>query len=35
MTETAPSAAPSWTTASAILFDLDGVLTPTAIVHER
>lgn len=25
----------SWTTASAILFDLDGVLTPTAVVHER
>jgi beta-phosphoglucomutase-like phosphatase (HAD superfamily) len=24
-----------WTGASAILFDLDGVLTPTAIVHER
>jgi beta-phosphoglucomutase family hydrolase len=26
---------PSWTGASAILFDLDGVLTPTATVHER
>ncbi|XAS67769.1 HAD-IA family hydrolase [Micrococcaceae bacterium Sec5.7] len=25
----------SWTGASAILFDLDGVLTPTATVHER
>jgi beta-phosphoglucomutase family hydrolase len=25
----------SWTSASAILFDLDGVLTPTAVVHER
>src|SRR5688500_12560102 len=25
----------SWTGASAILFDLDGVLTPTAVVHER
>lgn len=25
----------SWNTASAILFDLDGVLTPTAVVHER
>lgn len=25
----------SWTGASAILFDLDGVLTPTAAVHER
>lgn len=24
-----------WTTASAILFDLDGVLTPTATVHEQ
>ena len=24
-----------WTAASAILFDLDGVLTPTAVVHER
>ena len=27
--------ASSWTGASAILFDLDGVLTPTAVVHER
>ena len=25
----------SWTGAAAILFDLDGVLTPTAVVHER
>jgi beta-phosphoglucomutase family hydrolase len=35
MTEqhTAPSAA--WTGASALLFDLDGVLTPTAVVHEQ
>lgn len=24
-----------WTDAAAVLFDLDGVLTPTAIVHER
>lgn len=24
-----------WTGASAVLFDLDGVLTPTAVVHER
>ena len=23
-----------WTTATALLFDLDGVLTPTALVHE-
>jgi beta-phosphoglucomutase family hydrolase len=27
--------ASSWTGASAILFDLDGVLTPTAVVHEH
>ena len=33
---TTPGTSPqSWTRASAILFDLDGVLTPTAIVHER
>lgn len=33
---TAPgTASSSWTGASAILFDLDGVLTPTAIVHQR
>ena len=25
----------SWTGAAAILFDLDGVLTPTATVHEQ
>lgn len=25
----------AWTGASAILFDLDGVLTPTAVIHER
>jgi beta-phosphoglucomutase-like phosphatase (HAD superfamily) len=24
-----------WTDASALLFDLDGVLTPTAVVHEQ
>jgi HAD superfamily hydrolase (TIGR01509 family) len=29
------SSSRGWTGASAILFDLDGVLTPTAIVHER
>jgi beta-phosphoglucomutase family hydrolase len=34
MTELSTST-PNWTGASAILFDLDGVLTPTAIVHER
>ena len=32
---TASSTSRGWTGASAILFDLDGVLTPTAIVHER
>lgn len=26
---------PSWTDAAALLFDLDGVLTPTALVHEH
>ncbi|MFJ5956154.1 HAD family hydrolase [Paenarthrobacter sp. NPDC092416] len=25
----------AWTSASALLFDLDGVLTPTAVVHEQ
>ena len=25
----------AWTGASALLFDLDGVLTPTAVVHEQ
>ncbi|PNH83542.1 HAD family phosphatase [Arthrobacter sp. AFG20] len=39
MTETlntsAGSRPNSWTGAAAILFDLDGVLTPTAVVHER
>lgn len=29
------SDAEPWTGAAAILFDLDGVLTPTAVVHER
>jgi beta-phosphoglucomutase family hydrolase len=28
-------AAPNWTTYQAVLFDLDGVVTPTAIVHAR
>lgn len=33
---TSPGNTPSsWADASAILFDLDGVLTPTAVVHER
>jgi HAD superfamily hydrolase (TIGR01509 family) len=33
---TNPGSTPgSWTDASAVLFDLDGVLTPTAVVHER
>ncbi|QYF88717.1 HAD family phosphatase [Arthrobacter sp. PAMC25284] len=31
----ARSDAQSWTGAAAILFDLDGVLTPTAVVHEH
>jgi beta-phosphoglucomutase family hydrolase len=35
MTETVKTQSRDWTTASAILFDLDGVLTPTATVHER
>jgi len=39
MTETlntnAGSRPNSWTDAAAVLFDLDGVLTPTAVVHER
>lgn len=35
MTETHNTARTAWSGASAILFDLDGVLTPTAIVHER
>jgi beta-phosphoglucomutase family hydrolase len=34
-TEQASAELSAWTGASAILFDLDGVLTPTATVHER
>ena len=37
MTATSPAARPAdaFAGASAVLFDLDGVLTPTAVVHER
>lgn len=35
MTELLKTQSLHWTTASAILFDLDGVLTPTATVHEQ
>jgi beta-phosphoglucomutase family hydrolase len=35
MTDVLTPQSPGWTTASAILFDLDGVLTPTATVHEQ
>jgi HAD superfamily hydrolase (TIGR01509 family) len=35
MTDVLKPQSTSWTTASAILFDLDGVLTPTATVHEQ
>lgn len=35
MTDVLTTQSPGWTTASAILFDLDGVLTPTATVHEQ
>ncbi|MDI3194020.1 HAD-IA family hydrolase [Pseudarthrobacter sp. AL07] len=35
MTDVLKTQSTSWTTASAILFDLDGVLTPTAAVHEQ
>jgi len=35
MTELSNSSLSGWTGAAAILFDLDGVLTPTATVHER
>ncbi|MFJ5861856.1 HAD family hydrolase [Pseudarthrobacter sp. NPDC092439] len=35
MTEHNATDAPAWTGASGILFDLDGVLTPTATVHEK
>lgn len=32
---TSPATAQEWTDSDAVLFDLDGVLTPTALVHER
>lgn len=35
MTDVLTTQHSAWTTASAILFDLDGVLTPTATVHEQ
>lgn len=35
MTDVVKTQSTSWTTAAAILFDLDGVLTPTATVHEQ
>ncbi|MET3143718.1 UNVERIFIED_ORG: HAD superfamily hydrolase (TIGR01509 family) [Arthrobacter sp. UYEF10] len=35
MTDVLNTRSTGWTTASAILFDLDGVLTPTATVHEQ
>ncbi len=35
MTDVLKTQSTNWTTASAILFDLDGVLTPTATVHEQ
>lgn len=35
MSSTFPDNTTAWTGAAAILFDLDGVLTPTAIIHER
>ncbi|MDE8668612.1 HAD-IA family hydrolase [Pseudarthrobacter sp. H3Y2-7] len=35
MTDVLETRNSAWTSASAILFDLDGVLTPTATVHER
>jgi len=35
MTDVQTTQIPGWTSASAILFDLDGVLTPTATVHEQ
>ena len=35
MTDVLKTQNTGWTTASAILFDLDGVLTPTASVHEQ
>lgn len=35
MTESHAALSSTWTGASALLFDLDGVLTPTAVVHEQ
>ena len=35
MTASSTTETAAWTSASAILFDLDGVLTPTATVHEQ
>lgn len=35
MTDVVKTQSTNWTTATAILFDLDGVLTPTATVHEQ
>lgn len=35
MTDSHTAATSAWAGASALLFDLDGVLTPTAVVHER
>lgn len=35
MTKTTVPTDTDWTTAAALLFDLDGVLTPTALVHEQ
>ncbi|NVM99418.1 HAD family phosphatase [Arthrobacter sp. SDTb3-6] len=35
MTGTAANTTTDWTAATALLFDLDGVLTPTALVHEQ
>ncbi|WP_442544058.1 HAD family hydrolase [Arthrobacter sp. KN11-1C] len=35
MTDTRASQKTAWTGATALLFDLDGVLTPTAVVHEQ
>lgn len=35
MTDTRATQKTAWTGAAALLFDLDGVLTPTAVVHEQ
>lgn len=35
MTEATVHTGTAWTNATALLFDLDGVLTPTALVHEQ